>query len=82
MIIKQFQAGDFEITLYEYPKNKKVMYRNVYTLGVRGKGTFIYEVSDEKSEAMQVYKKVIMYIKESHFKNEEITLNDIVEHLK
>lgn len=81
MIIEQFKAGDFEVTLYEYPENKKVMNRTAYTLRVQGKGTFIYNVSDEKEEAMQVYEKVVMYIVEGYLTDEERTLLDIVEYL-
>lgn len=82
MIIEQFQAGDFEVTLYEYPENKGVMNRTVYTLRVQGKGTFIYDVSDEKAEAMQVYEKVAMYIVEGYLTGKERTLLDIVGYLK
>ena len=82
MKLKQFQVGDFEVTLYEYPENKRVMNRTVYTLRVQGKGTFIYNVSDEKAEAMQVYEKVIMYIVEGHLNDEERTMLDIVGYLK
>lgn len=82
MKIKQFQVGDFEVTLYEYPENKKVMNRTAYTLRVQGKGTFIYNVSDEKEEAMQVYEKVVMYIVEGYLTGDERTLLDIVGYLK
>ena len=82
MKIKQFQVGDFEVTLYEYPENKKVMNRTVYTLRVQGKGTFVYNVSDEKAEAMKVYEEVIMYIVEGHLNDKERTLLDIVDYLK
>ena len=37
MIIKQFQAGDFLVSLYEYTENKNIVGRTVYTLGVQGK---------------------------------------------
>lgn len=58
------------------------MSRTVYTIRVDGKGTFVWDVSDEKEEAVKAYEKVIMYIVEGHFINNERNLNDIVEYLK
>ena len=81
MIIKQFQVGDFEVTLYEYPENKNIVGRTVYRLGVQGKGTFIYDVSDEKDEAVQTYEKIILYIVAGHLVDDERALHDIVEYL-
>ena len=81
MIIKQFQTGDFLVSLYECTENKNIVGRTVYTLGVQGKGTFIYNLTDEKDEAIKTYEKVIMYIVEGHFNDEERTLRDIVEYL-
>lgn len=82
MIIKQFRVGDFEVELYEHLENKNIMSRTVYTIRVDGKGTFVWDVSDEKEEAVKAYEKVIMYIVEGHFINNERNLNDIVEYLK
>lgn len=81
MIIKQFKVGDFEVTLYEHLENKNIVGRTVYRLGVQGKGTFVYDVSDEKVTALQVYERVIMYIVEGHLIGEERALHDIVKHL-
>lgn len=81
MILKQFKVGDFEVTLSEYPENKNIVGRTVYRLSVQGKGTFIYDVSDEKEEAVQTYEKVILYIVAGHLVDDEINLHDIVEYL-
>lgn len=82
MIIKQFRVGDFEVELYEHLENKNIMGRTVYTIRVDGKGTFIYDVSDEKDEAVQTYEKIILYIVAGHLVDDERSLNDIVEYLK
>ena len=81
MIIKQFQAGKFEVTLYENLENKNIVGRTIYRLSVQGKGTFVYDVSDEKTEALQAYERVIMYIVAGHLIGEERALHDIVKHL-
>lgn len=81
MIIKQFQVGDFEVSLSEYPENKNIVGRTVYRLSVQGKGTFVYDVSDEKDEAIQTYEKIILYIVAGHLVDDERNLHDIVEYL-
>ena len=81
MIIKQFKVGNFEVTLSEYMENKNIVGRTVYRLSVQGKGTFVYDVSDEKVEALKAYERVITYIVEGHLIGEERALHDIVKHL-
>ena len=81
MIIKQFQVGYFEVALYEYPENKNIVGRTIYRLSVQGKGTFIYDISDEKEEAVQTYEKIILYIVAGHLVDDERSLHDIVEYL-
>lgn len=80
MVIKELHIGKYHIKLFENLKNKNIVGRSVYSIGLeeKGKGVFLRGISDNKEQAKELYATIIFFIIASRMEEKEYSLTELV----
>lgn len=81
MVIKELHIGKYHIKLFENLKNKNVVGRSVYSIGLeeKGKATFQRDILGDKEQAKDLYVTIIVFIIASHMEEKEYSLKELVK---